>query len=100
MHFPFQDDQHIWRPRPDPFYDYEAEERDIREEEEAKAKAKEKSTPYLSRVIFHPYFKNISYDQLVSMETDMEPGGIVIRPSRKVSASYKIEYPFPGVDYF
>ncbi|THD22694.1 putative suppressor of ty, partial [Fasciola hepatica] len=90
-----QDDQHMWRPRPDPFYDYEAEERDAREEEEAKAKAEEKTAPYLSRVIFHPYFKNISYDQLAAMEPDMEPGSIVIRPSRKgtdhLTVSWKVD---------
>uniref|UniRef100_A0A183AT07 Transcription elongation factor spt6 n=1 Tax=Echinostoma caproni TaxID=27848 RepID=A0A183AT07_9TREM len=90
-----KDERHMWRPQPDPFYDYEAEERDVRAEEEAKNKAKEETTPYLSRVIFHPFFKNISYDKLAAMEPEMEPGTIVIRPSRKgtdhLTVSWKVD---------
>ncbi|CAH8498376.1 unnamed protein product [Heterobilharzia americana] len=78
-----KDERHMWRPRQDAFYDYEREERDIRTEEEAMAKAKAKTNPYMSRLIFHPYFKNISYDQLAVMEPELEPGAIIIRPSRK-----------------
>ncbi|KAF8563474.1 hypothetical protein P879_06561 [Paragonimus westermani] len=90
-----QDERHMWHSRPDPFYDYESEERDTLSEEAEKAKAKEKATPYLSRVIFHPYFKNISYDQLVAMEPELELGAIVIRPSRKgtdhLTVSWKVD---------
>ncbi|VDQ09654.1 unnamed protein product [Trichobilharzia regenti] len=79
-----KDERHIWRPRQDAFYDFEREERDLRAEEEAMTKAKSKTNPYMSRLIFHPYFKNISYDQLAAMEPELEPGAIIIRPSRKV----------------
>ncbi|KER25873.1 hypothetical protein T265_06784 [Opisthorchis viverrini] len=90
-----QDERHMWRPRPDPFYDYEADEQDVLAEETAKAKVKENATPYLSRVIFHPYYKNISYDQLLAMEPELEPGSIVIRPSRRgadhLTVSWKVD---------
>lgn len=75
----------MWRVRPDPFYDYEREEVDLcHEEEEKLAKANTKLSTYLSRVIFHPCFKNISYNQLAALEPNLEPGSVVIRPSRKV----------------
>ncbi|CAH8518604.1 unnamed protein product [Heterobilharzia americana] len=90
-----KDERHMWRPRQDAFYDYEREERDIRTEEEAMAKAKAKTNPYMSRLIFHPYFKNISYDQLAVMEPELEPGAIIIRPSRKgtdhLTVSWKVD---------
>lgn len=56
------------------------------------AKAKAKTNPYMSRLIFHPYFKNISYDQLAAMEPELEPGAIIIRPSRKVNDSNVLLY--------
>ncbi|CAH8839646.1 unnamed protein product [Trichobilharzia szidati] len=90
-----KDERHIWRPRQDAFYDFEREERDLRAEEEAMTKAKSKTNPYMSRLIFHPYFKNISYDQLAAMEPELEPGAIIIRPSRKgtdhLTVSWKID---------
>ncbi|CAH8510288.1 Transcription elongation factor SPT6, variant 2 [Schistosoma haematobium] len=90
-----KDERHIWRPRQDAFYDFEKEEKDLRSEAEAMAKAKAKTNPYMSRLIFHPYFKNISYDQLAAMEPELEPGAIIIRPSRKgtdhLTVSWKID---------
>uniref|UniRef100_A0A094ZET0 Transcription elongation factor SPT6 n=1 Tax=Schistosoma haematobium TaxID=6185 RepID=A0A094ZET0_SCHHA len=87
-----RDERHIWRPRQDAFYDFEKEEKDLRSEAEAMAKAKAKTNPYMSRLIFHPYFKNISYDQLAAMEPELEPGAIIIRPSRKVDDSNVLRY--------
>ncbi len=46
-------------------------------EEEAEKKKQEANATqaYVRRVIFHPNFKNISYDQLAAMEPELEVGG-------------------------
>lgn len=70
--------------RRDAFFDYVEEEAEQRrqEEEEVRAKARAERA-YVNRVIFHPHFRNITYNQLVSMNSTLEVGAIVIRPSRK-----------------
>ncbi len=82
--------------RKDVFFDYDAEKEEQQRLEAEDAKAKASATrAYVNRVIFHPNFKNISYNQLVAMEPTLEVGGIVIRPSRQgtdhLTVSLKID---------
>lgn len=75
----------MWTSRKDPFYNYDAEEAEQKKEEAEQEIAKSNAgKAYINRVIFHPHFKNISYDQLVTMEPTLETGAIIIRPSRQV----------------
>ncbi|XP_063222520.1 transcription elongation factor SPT6 isoform X2 [Bacillus rossius redtenbacheri] len=77
------DKKHEWRPPKDPYYDLEAEERDISAEEEAK-KTKQRQT-YIKRVIVHPSFHNISFQEAEKLMSQMDQGEVVIRPSSKGS---------------
>lgn len=68
----------------DPFYDYAEEEREQQRQAEEEIKAKNRaSNAYVKRVIFHPHYKNITYNQLMQMNSTLEVGNITIRPSRK-----------------
>lgn len=70
--------------RRDPFYDYNQEEAETKKlaEEEEKAKSRA-SSAYLNRVNFHPFFKNITYHQLLMLNPTLAVGSVTIRPSRK-----------------
>uniref|UniRef100_A0A5K3FBK3 Transcription elongation factor spt6 n=2 Tax=Mesocestoides corti TaxID=53468 RepID=A0A5K3FBK3_MESCO len=82
--YEIQDELRECRIRRDAFFDYDAEAAELRRLEDLEAKEKAKTTQaYVNRVIFHPHFKNITYNQLMAMEPTLETGAIVIRPSRQ-----------------
>jgi len=69
----------------DTFYDHSAEDED-RKQEERKEKAKKRST-YTKRVIAHPSFKNVGYNESEKLLDTMSDGDCIIRPSSKVMNS-------------
>nr|CDS26732.1 transcription elongation factor spt6 [Hymenolepis microstoma] len=70
--------------RRDPFYDYNEEEVELKKQAEEEERAKSRaSNAYLNRVNFHPFFKNITYHQLMQMNPILAVGSVTIRPSRK-----------------
>ncbi|KAM3183126.1 hypothetical protein ACTXT7_010963 [Hymenolepis weldensis] len=70
--------------RRDPFYDYNEEELELKKQAEEEERAKSRaSNAYLNRVNFHPFFKNITYHQLMQMNPTLAVGSVTIRPSRK-----------------
>nr|CAD7567502.1 unnamed protein product [Timema californicum] len=75
------DKNHEWRPPKDPYYDTEAEERDKKVEEDGK-KLKQRQT-YIKRVIVHPSFHNISYQEAEKIMAQMDQGEVIVRPSSK-----------------
>nr|CAD7428568.1 unnamed protein product [Timema monikensis] len=68
-------------PPKDPYYDTEAEERDKKVEEDGK-KLKQRQT-YIKRVIVHPSFHNISYQEAEKIMAQMDQGEVIVRPSSK-----------------
>ena len=70
-----------WRPPKDPYYDTEAEAKDNLVEEEAK-KVKQRQI-YVTRVIIHPSFRNITYADAEKLMQTMQQGEAIIRPSSK-----------------
>ncbi|KAL3307184.1 Transcription elongation factor SPT6, partial [Cichlidogyrus casuarinus] len=92
-----KDERNMYRVQKDAYYDYELEasdEQKLREEEE-KEKARAQRTPYVNRVIFHPNFKNINFEQTCLLEPSMQPGDVIIRPSSKgsdhLTLSWKVD---------
>ncbi len=71
-----------WKPKKDEFYDIRAQENDQIKLEEKKKKEEHKQT-YTKRVIAHPQFKNVGYQQAVNYLNGMEIGECIIRPSSK-----------------
>lgn len=72
----------VFRPPKDPYYDQDAEDKDHKSEIDLK-KNKQRQT-YIKRVIVHPAFHNISFQEAEKLMTDMDQGEVVIRPSSKV----------------
>ena len=75
------DDQ--WKPAKDQYYDFGAHSADHKRVGEKQRRTEHKQT-YTKRVIAHPQFKNIGYQQAVAMLSEMEIGDAIIRPSSKV----------------
>lgn len=75
------DKNHEFRPQKDPFYDTESEEKDIMLEKEVK-KSKQLQT-YVKRVIVHPSFHNIGFQDAENLMKDMKQGDAIVRPSSK-----------------
>ncbi|KAJ8674975.1 hypothetical protein QAD02_010761 [Eretmocerus hayati] len=75
------DKNNEWRPPKDPYYDTETEARDNLVEEEAK-KTKQRQI-YVTRVIIHPSFRNITYVEAEKLMKTMQQGEAIIRPSSK-----------------
>ncbi|XP_058804062.1 transcription elongation factor SPT6 isoform X2 [Phymastichus coffea] len=75
------DKNNEWRPPKDPYYDNETEGKDNLVEEEAK-KTKQRQI-YVTRVIIHPSFKNITYADAEKLMQSMQQGEVIIRPSSK-----------------
>lgn len=75
------DKNHEWRPPKDPYYDQESEDKDQKSELELK-KNKQRHT-YIKRVIIHPAFHNISFQEAEKLMANMDQGEVVIRPSSK-----------------
>lgn len=70
-----------WRPTKDPYYDQESEDKDLKTEIDIK-KNKQRQT-YIKRVIVHPAFHNISFQEAEKLMANMDQGEVVIRPSSK-----------------
>ena len=65
------------------YYDEYAENQDKQLIEEKLEKQK-KILPYVNRVIFHPQFKNITYNDFEKLCPRLDVGEFIIRPSSKV----------------
>ncbi|XP_055593404.1 transcription elongation factor SPT6 [Uranotaenia lowii] len=81
-----------WRPRKDQFYDTEAEDRDIKKESDVKKQQQRQH--YIKRVIVHPSFHNISYNEALKLLKEFDQGEVIVRPSSKgadhLTASWKV----------
>ncbi|XP_074468063.1 transcription elongation factor SPT6 [Sebastes fasciatus] len=70
-----------WKLPKDTYYDFDTESEDQKQEEEFKKK--QQRTPYIKRVIAHPNFHNISFNQAEKMMETLDQGDLIIRPSSK-----------------
>uniref|UniRef100_A0A3Q4B8K3 Transcription elongation factor SPT6 n=1 Tax=Mola mola TaxID=94237 RepID=A0A3Q4B8K3_MOLML len=70
-----------WKLPKDSYYDFDTESEDQKHEEELKKK--QQRTPYIKRVIAHPNFHNISFNQAEKMMETLDQGDLIIRPSSK-----------------
>ncbi|XP_023245993.1 transcription elongation factor SPT6 isoform X2 [Copidosoma floridanum] len=75
------DKNNDWRPQKDPYYDAEVEAKDNLVEEEAKKVSQRQM--YVTRVIIHPSFRNITYADAEKLMQTMQQGEAIIRPSSK-----------------
>uniref|UniRef100_A0ABD2WU03 Transcription elongation factor SPT6 n=1 Tax=Trichogramma kaykai TaxID=54128 RepID=A0ABD2WU03_9HYME len=76
-----QDVNKEWKPQKDLYYDTDAEKEDIKKEEDLK-KGSQRQV-YVTRVIIHPSFKNITYIDAENLMATMQQGEAIIRPSSK-----------------
>ena len=74
-----------WKLPKDDNYDYSAQDADMDKLDEKKKKEEHRQT-YTKRVIAHPQFKNIGYQQAVALLREMDIGDAIIRPSSKGTA--------------
>uniref|UniRef100_A0A674NP27 SPT6 homolog, histone chaperone and transcription elongation factor n=1 Tax=Takifugu rubripes TaxID=31033 RepID=A0A674NP27_TAKRU len=70
-----------WKLPKDSYYDFDTESEDQKLDEELKKK--QQRTPYIKRVIAHPNFHNISFNQAEKMMETLDQGDLIIRPSSK-----------------
>ncbi|XP_071546473.1 transcription elongation factor SPT6 [Panulirus ornatus] len=86
-----QDLDSKWKAPKDPYYDYEAEEKDVSVD---RKKNEKKKTQYQKRVIAHPSFRNIDYNEAEKVMQQLEQGDVIIRPSSKgidhLTATWKV----------
>ncbi|KAK8722073.1 hypothetical protein OTU49_012465 [Cherax quadricarinatus] len=86
-----QDRDNKWKIPKDPYYDHEAEEKDLNIDKKKKDK---KKTQYQKRVIAHPSFRNIDYNEAEKVMQQLEQGEVIIRPSSKginhLTATWKV----------
>ncbi|XP_065344159.1 transcription elongation factor SPT6 [Cloeon dipterum] len=75
------DKNNILRPQKDPYYDSETELKDIQAEQDSK-KLRAKQT-FVTRVIVHPSFYNISFVEADKKMETMDQGDAIFRPSSK-----------------
>lgn len=75
-----QDVDNKWKAPKDSYYDHATESRDLSQE---KKKTEKKRTQYHKRVIAHPSFRNIDYNEAEKLMQTMEQGDALIRPSSK-----------------
>ena len=72
-----------WRPPKDNFYDQAEEDKILKAEEDGK-KLQHRQT-YTTRVIIHPSFKNIGFQEAERLLVTMDQGEGIIRPSSKAT---------------
>lgn len=86
-----QDRDNTWKPPKDHYYDHESEEKDL---QQSQKKQDKKSRTYHKRVIAHPSFHNIDYNEVDKLLSTMDQGDAVIRPSSKgidhLTVSWKV----------
>lgn len=81
-----RDEKNQFRPAKDSYYDQTLEDEDLGEaekEKQLKQAAKERS--YVKRVIAHPSFMNINYNECERLLATKDLGDAIIRPSSKAS---------------
>jgi transcription elongation factor SPT6 len=79
-----RDDKERWRPVKDSFYDRTHEADDLNEiEKEKKVKQAAKERSFVKRVIAHPSFMNINYNECEKILMKKDLGDAIIRPSSK-----------------
>lgn len=81
-----RDDKERWRPVKDDYFDQSAETEDLAEaekEKQLKLAAKERS--YVKRVIAHPSFMNINYNECERILATKDSGDAIVRPSSKAA---------------
>ena len=80
-----KDRDYKFQQKRDNWFDESAENKDLQLIKEKEENEKRK-TNYIPRVIYHPSFKNVTYDEFVNNCLPMfKPGDFLIRPSSKVS---------------
>lgn len=86
-----QDRDGKWKAPKDAYYDYETEEKDMNS---SRKKMDKKKTQYQKRVIAHPSFRNIDYNEAEKVMQHLEQGEVIIRPSSKgvdhLTATWKV----------
>ncbi|ROT72463.1 putative transcription elongation factor SPT6-like isoform X2 [Penaeus vannamei] len=86
-----QDRDGKWKAPKDAYYDYETEEKDMNT---SRKKMDKKKTQYQKRVIAHPSFRNIDYNEAEKVMQHLEQGEVIIRPSSKgvdhLTATWKV----------
>ncbi|MCL4132324.1 UNVERIFIED_CONTAM: hypothetical protein GTU68_012793, partial [Idotea baltica] len=75
-----QDVDNKWRPPKDSYYDFASESKDSNLE---KKKSEKRKTQYHKRVIAHPSFRNIDFNEAEKVMQTLEQGDSLIRPSSK-----------------
>ena len=89
-----RDEGDEWKAPKDPAYDKIAQDNDMAKLDEQKKRDEHKKT-YTKRVIAHPQFKNLGYQQAVGYLSEMQIGEAVIRPSSKgndhLTVTWKID---------
>ena len=89
-----RDEEDKWKPPKDNLYDFRAQEDDQAKLDDKKKREEHKKT-YTKRVIAHPQFKNMGYQQAVGYLSEMQIGEAVIRPSSKgndhLTVTWKID---------
>nr|XP_045607015.1 transcription elongation factor SPT6-like [Procambarus clarkii] len=86
-----QDRNNKWKAPKDTYYDHEAEEKDLNLD---RKKMDQKASRYQKRVIVHPSFRNIDYNEAEKVMQQLEQGEVIIRPSSKginhLTATWKV----------
>ncbi|KAK7079180.1 Transcription elongation factor SPT6 [Halocaridina rubra] len=86
-----QDHDNKWKAPKDPYYDHALEEEDMVSDSQKKEKRR---TQYQKRVIAHPAFRNIDYNEAEKVMQQLEQGDVIIRPSSKgndhLTATWKV----------
>ena len=86
-----QDRDNTWKPPKDNYYDHDSESTDT---QQSQKKQDKKKRMYHKRVIAHPSFHNIDYNEVDKLLSTMDQGEAVIRPSSKgidhLTVSWKV----------
>lgn len=85
-----KDEERMWRPQKDPYYDYDTEQKQIKAESD-KNKLKIAQT-YIKRVIVHPCFHNVSFAEGVKLLHNSDQGDAIIRPSSKGADHFTVTW--------
>uniref|UniRef100_A0A3P8TS79 Transcription elongation factor SPT6 n=1 Tax=Amphiprion percula TaxID=161767 RepID=A0A3P8TS79_AMPPE len=84
-----------WKLPKDSYYDFDTESEDQKQEEELK---KKQQRTYIKRVIAHPNFHNISFNQAEKMMETLDQGDLIIRPSSKGENHLTVTWEFEDLD--
>ncbi|XP_075243578.1 transcription elongation factor SPT6-like isoform X2 [Convolutriloba macropyga] len=76
------DQHHEYAPTKDPFYD-QTEENYDKDVAKAESEKEKKKKQYMKRVIVHPNFENVTYEQCIKRLQFQEQGDCLFRPSSK-----------------